>query len=115
MKLKLVIFSALLALSLKGFSQVSQGDIFAGGSFNLSNDAYTHNKNSFRFTLAPNVGYLVTDKIAIGLSLGFDHRSWDDKGAGVTTKHNYNQFSIGPFARYYVSTANDKFLFFVQG
>lgn len=119
MKLKLLAIATLLLISLKSFSQVSQGNVFAGGSFIIQNNKYTDNHKSTTFGISPRVGYFISNNFSVGLSIGYNHYTDKTTLSNVlgTYDHKYKNgtFNIGPFARYYKSLGSDKFFLFVEG
>ncbi len=90
----------------KGFG-FSKGNIMVEGNigFNSTNDKNTETKtNSFEFN--PKAGYFLTDKIAVGISLGIG--SDKEEVAGTETDKNSN-FNAGVFGRYYFLDLGQRF------
>lgn len=113
MKKVLSISVLLTVLSLSCvFAQVSSGTKMIGGgvaftSYNEETGASSDFKSS-GFSLEPSLGYFVSENLAVGLNLGFES-SIQDNGF---SKERFSGFSVGPFARLYKFTSNDKFAFF---
>ncbi len=93
-------------------AQTSSGDMMVGGGFEFSSVSYqagsANDENRFSFT--PSFGYFVSDNLAVGASLTLSSER-DGTGAGKTVR---SSFGLGPFARYYIFTSNEKFGFFGQ-
>jgi len=89
----------------------AKGDVFVTGAFTFrsSNDKDFNSKTA-GFEVAPQVGYFLTENIAIGARLGFT--SNEQKTAGTTT-FDQSSLSAGAFGRYYFTPA-DKFSLFAQ-
>jgi hypothetical protein len=90
--------TAVLILSLSAFlsaQTVNQGAWMVGGSASLDiAKAKGADESTTSFHLNPNLGYFISDDLAIGLGLNVD----DEGIEGVDTR-----FGIGPFVRYYVA------------
>jgi outer membrane protein len=95
----------------KGDGGFAKGDVFVTGAFTFgsTNDKDFDTKTS-GFEVAPQVGYFLTENIAIGAKLGF--ASFKEKTAG-TTDVDFSSLSVGAFGRYYFTPA-DKFSLFAQ-
>ncbi len=92
--------------------QVSQGNLFFGGSFKVASETQQRPSEDIRtveFTFAPSAGYFITDNLALGLNVALFSGKEDD-GFGGDDK--YSTIGVGPFARYYKFTSNEKFAFF---
>ena len=81
-KIVLLLFVAVATLS------VSAQDMYVGGSVGLWRNS---DKNETSFTLAPEVGYNLSEKWALGVELNYTHQYH-----GIAT----NAFGIAPYARY---------------
>ncbi len=134
-------FFALLIMScgfcFTAFSQVQQGSFFLntqlGYRSSESKKQWIDNwdlKSGYIQSLSgtasirPAIGYFIADKIALGLGVGFSQsRTKNEFHSSIPTiqdplivgKFTENTVWVNPFARYYVSTKNDKLFFFVQG
>lgn len=89
----------------KGFG-FSEGDIFVEGSLtmNSTNDKNTDVKTSST-DFAPKAGYLVTDKFAVGVSLGIE----SGKTTSGSTTSKTSGFHVGAFGRYYFLEVGERF------
>jgi outer membrane protein len=87
----------------------SKGDVFVTGAFTFgsSNDKDNEVKTN-GFEIAPQVGYFLTENIAIGGKLGF--ASSKEETAGVDTE-DMSGLTLGAFGRYYFTPANQFSLF----
>lgn len=81
-KIVLLLFVAIATLS------VSAQDMYVGGSFGLWRNS---DQNQTSFTVAPEVGYNLNEKWALGVELNYTHKYNE-----VAT----NAFAIAPYARY---------------
>lgn len=118
---KILIISALMAVSLLTTAQTRRGDKLIGVSFGslsfTSSDnqttysntpvIYNSDGSSFSISINPNVAWFIKDNLAIGggVSVGFfgsDSKSSNTASSSVT-ESDYTQpsFYIGPLARYY--------------
>ncbi len=95
--------------STEGFKN---GDIFISGSFNIGSSKYTEdNYKESSFSVAPSVGFFVTDNIAIGGTIGYGSSKVTENEGDPSTK--INTLSVGAFGRYYTTPAS-KFSVFGQ-
>ena len=100
MKSKSFILLIILFLSTYSYSQITKNNWLVGGSGNFKTtkaDKNTDGTNSYAdrtiFTIAPDVGYFIYDKLAVGMNLSYTYDNIYDQ--------NYQYFGIGPFVRYY--------------
>ncbi|MCU0443279.1 MAG: porin family protein [Microscillaceae bacterium] len=98
-------------------AQIEKGSMYLGGSFGISSTTIQTNNNDRKvssFSLVPNFGYFVTDKISVGLGIGYE-QSRNDLIPGVgTATDTRGLFIIAPAARYYVPLTSENFFFFAQ-
>ena len=91
--------------------------VYVGGSLGFnSKHSGVADKNYTTFTIAPEVGYTLSDKFAVGVALGFtsgDMLTYQDK-FGATYTGKATAFEIKPYARYTFAKL-DNFSFFVDG
>ncbi len=106
---KSILLLIALSASVAGWSQTTQGSFTFGGGAR-----YTTNKNSYdtnyknnELSLQPSVGYFVADNLVAGVTLSFTSNKTSYGNGDNTT----NQTVVGPFARYYKFTSNDRFAF----
>ncbi len=96
-------------------AQTEQGRLLIGGNSNL-NFTSVNNKwkndsgdgdlgSSTKFEFAPQVGYFVVDRLAVGLELPVSLQTEKNKN---DDKFNTNSFAVMPFARYYFGQNNVK-------
>lgn len=96
-------------------AQVEKSSMFIGGAFLIDNQTSQENNGDVKansFTILPNFGYFLSDKLSLGLGMGY---------TSITTKNTVNdnkninsQFVVRPQLRYYLATSNEKFYFFGQ-
>jgi len=90
--------------------QTTSGSMMVGGSIDFT--SYTRQGGSSsdynEFTFSPSFGFFISDNFAVGTSLSIGTRR-TGTGSSKTTE---SSFGIGPFARYYKFTSNDRFAFF---
>jgi hypothetical protein len=95
---KFIAASLLIVLFSSSHGQTDKGDWMVGGGLRLNTS-----DNNTEIAFQPNAGLFVIENLAIGANISFDYsKSGDNK---VTS------FGIGPFARYYFTTANVRPLF----
>ena len=85
----------------------SKGDVFVTGAFTLGSEK-TGDVKSSSFEIAPQVGYFLTENIAIGGKLGYV--SAKAENAGGDTQDDAG-LTVGAFGRYYFTPANQFSLF----
>jgi len=95
------------------WAQTTKGSFAVGGGISYNSNSNTnevqYKTNSFQFS--PQAGYFVGDNFEVGLEFGLSTSKYgfeDDE----PTKNN--SLSVGPFARYYKFTSNDRFAFTAQ-
>jgi outer membrane protein len=80
----------------------AKGDLFLTGSFGISSEK-TGDDKSNSFTVAPSLGYFVSDKIAIGGRILYTS---DKAESGNVDTQDLTTLGIAGFARYYWTPAN---------
>ena len=107
---KIVTVIALALICSGAYAQFNQGRYLAGGSVGFSattskakTDAATSTYlHSTSFNISPDIGYFVIDNLAVGAALNLS--SSTSKGDGNdNSKTTLTNFSLTPFARYYLS------------
>ncbi|TAE45344.1 MAG: hypothetical protein EAY69_10525 [Cytophagales bacterium] len=113
MKRIIISFIAFFTLSL-GYAQTEKGTIHVGGNLSFGSTDINTSQSSSNFSIVPDVGYFISDNIAIGLGIGYSQRidkSTFSSSTGTTTQ---NTFIIAPTFRYYMPTSSETFKFFLQ-
>jgi outer membrane protein len=85
-----------------GSSETTVGTVTADGP-KLSN-----------FNISPNVGYFIMDNLAVGLRIGYATTKSTEKdvpAAGDETINKTSEFTVSPFARYYMEMGEKAGLF----
>lgn len=103
--MKKVIFSLLAIFAATTLSAQSKGELYIGGQIGVGTNSVIiegTSGNSTTFTIAPEVGYFVTDKIKIGGTFGYSLESSDGSISHTIT--------IMPNFAYYVRLC-DKFYY----
>ena len=112
MKKSLILLLTLLALANLALAQTSSGNMMLGGGLSYNSVSYeggsANDGNSVIFS--PGFGYFISDNLAIGTTLTLGG-SREGTGANKTLR---SSFGLGPFARYYIFTSNERFGFFGQ-
>jgi outer membrane protein len=90
----------------KGGEGFSKGDVFVSGALQLGSSKWDADGNykSSAFTIAPKVGYFVTENIAVGAEVSYTSGS-TTAFEGATAAKN-NAFGVGAFGRYYFTPAS---------
>jgi outer membrane protein len=93
-------------------AQTSSGSMMLGGGLNFSSSSSQTGSNNDQNSVAfsPGFGYFIGDNFAVGTTL-YLASSRSGTGANKTVQ---SAFGLGPFARYYLFTSNDRFAFFGQ-
>lgn len=125
--MKKIILSVSMALmSTVAFSQIESGTMFLGGSFGFSSGSSentvgpttTDGPETSSFNLAPSFGYMLTDKIGVGLRIGLNNNSTTqtgvDGGGAFEQEDKTNITMVGAFGRYYLPVAGDKLFWHVD-
>jgi outer membrane protein len=111
-----ILFAFTLAfMSLSAMAQRTAGTMAIGGGFNVRStktEAGTNNTvTTTNFSLVPQVGYFVSDNLALGLELSLSNSS--SESGNQTNKGS--SYQIGPAVRYYKEIANSQLTVFGQG
>ena len=85
----------------------AQGDLFITGAFGFSSTSMDEDKSS-SFEIAPQIGYFLTENIAIGGKIGY--ASMKAESGDVDTM-DMSGLTLGAFGRYYFTPANQFSLF----
>jgi hypothetical protein len=105
---KLFVLLYILTYSCLSFSQVTKGNILAGGSVSFQSSKYTAGGDrTGTFNIMPGAGYFFYDRFAAGLRASFTRFS---DGA-----NSYSDWLAGPFARYYFLKAARPTNIFLEG
>lgn len=64
------------------------------------------------FGIAPEFGYYVSDKVALGINAGFNYTTFKIKNVSGT--ENFTSWAVNPYVRYFAVSA-DKFSLYFQG
>lgn len=110
MKKLILSAAAMLALVLTSNAQTEKGTYIVGGQVNYSTEKSDaeNAKATESFNVIPNVGYFVSDDIAVGTGIGY---SYSKTPGDIAVKTQ--AFVVSPFGRYYVGN-NSQFKFFGQ-
>lgn len=94
--------------SSEGFSK---GDVFVTGAIGIDSEKTGDNKSN-GFALMPQVGFFVSENIAVGAKVGFGSMKEEDKvGTTVVTTSDLSYTTFGAFGRYYFTPASKFSLF----
>jgi hypothetical protein len=112
MKKSFILVVAFVTVSTFLQAQTSAGKMMLGGGLSFESRSYqggsANDGSSVWFY--PGFGYFISDNLAIGTTLTL---SSSRNGTG-DNKNISSSFGLGPFARYYIFTANESFGFFGQ-
>lgn len=119
MKKVILTVAAVFALSFanaqeKSSEGFSKGNLFMSGSINLSNSkwAASGNYEESAFTLAPSLGYFVSENFALGIGLNVSNST--AKATTNSTETKTSTVGLALMGRYYF-TPSSKFSTFVHG
>lgn len=103
---------SLMIAATTALAQTSSGNMMIGGSLDFASDSRqsgsANDVNSITFS--PSFGYFFRENFAVGTSLTLGSTRIGTGSAKTVT----STFAVGPFVRYYIFTANDRFAFFGQ-
>ena len=105
---KFSIFCFFISISSSTMAQLSKGQWLVGGDINISTvlPADYYNPHGLRYSLMPNVGYFVADKLVCGLR--FDYSFLYPHQFHIST------YGLLPFVRYYILPAEGRINFFAD-
>jgi outer membrane protein len=108
--MKKLLLIMLFGLSFNLFAQPVAKSLFVGGSLGFSSVSTEQgpgnpDEKESIITIAPNVGYFLSDKMAIGLNFGFSSGKVDD---GVTVD-KASALAFGPYFQYYKTIGESPF------
>lgn len=120
--MKKLFLGLFVVLALGVNAQIESGKILVGGSFGFGSESKKTTApvavgltKQFSFKLVPEVAYLLSDNLAVGL--GYDYTSTTTINFFTIAGTNYDNvvkdgmFSMTPFARYYKQTGDKSFAF----
>src|ERR1700750_1300278 len=103
--LKCIVICSLLFVSTISHAQISKGNWLIGGSVSFSSQHVYYSGgpdySTTNFTVNPNIGYFIMDKLAAGLDVSYVSNTTKAFGTSATS----SIFGIGPFIRYYLLSA----------
>lgn len=95
-------------------AQTVQGTLTVGGGISYSSskdeNIYGGEVKSSTFSFRPSIGYFVVDNLVIGANIGLVSGK-QEQGASELKQ---SEFQVGPFARYYKFTSNERFAFMAE-
>lgn len=111
MKKLLLTLTAVAGLTVASQAQefgFGKGNVIVEGNLNVNteNNKNTEVKTS-NFNFRPKAGYFLTDKIAVGVNLGFGSTTNDNKKTDL--EKSTNSFGAGVFGRYYFLEVGSRF------
>jgi len=112
---KVLIIAAIAGTALTTNAQFTKGDKFTSSSLGYSSSTMGDWKSS-SFSLAPSVGYFVSDNLSIGVGIGIGSNSSEDLNPANNKVEKYedvSSFSFGAHANYFFTPA-EKFSFFAN-
>lgn len=87
------------------------GKIWVGGSVSFKSEKTDGFDRTNNYRIIPEIGYVVSDKLGVGIKLGYGHFEStktiiDATGNTISTKSKENGFTVNPFVRYSVLKGN---------
>lgn len=115
---KLLAIIAISIAALNSNAQTEAGKIILGGSFEYnSTKNEQQNSKSSGLLIGPNIGYFVSDNLAIGIGLGYQRTKYEQDleliGGNPIYKSKNHTFYISPYIRHYTALS-EQFKFFAQ-
>lgn len=128
MKKVLLSASLVAATFMASYAQISAGTIAIGGTLGFSTSGgktkvksngtttSTDKPKTTSFSILPNVSYFLSDKLALGLALGYNGSTTSkyDGTNNVNLKTKDGLFVVNPYAKYYIGLG-EKTYFLLQG
>ncbi|HNU42724.1 MAG TPA: outer membrane beta-barrel protein [Cyclobacteriaceae bacterium] len=104
---------AMMFIAPAAWAQTTQGSKSIGGGFeyysNKQENIYgNYDYESSSFEIMPQVGYFIIDNLEVGVLLNYTSGK---SGYTQLDPTKNSSFSVGPFARYYKFTSNERFAF----
>lgn len=115
MKIKIITIIALNFFIINSYSQ-EKGQKILGGSVYVHADNRSDsrmNTESSDVNLLPTIGYMISDKVALGCSFGYDHYKYNTEQNSVETAYSREYITISPYVQFYNPIA-ENFLFYIQ-
>lgn len=110
---KITVLSLVMFLTFVcSYAQIAKGSKVLGIDFNINIDNNENDNASdySSFGLTPNFKYFITDRLALGLGLGFSSSKYEN----TNSKNVTSIFGVSPELRYYFPTSSNQFYFFGQ-
>jgi len=108
-------------------AQIESGKLFVGGSLGFGTSGgsteasgggttvTTDKPSSFNFNFIPQVGYMLSENLGVGLGIGYNYykSSWVDthNGKDYDMYSKTGKFAFSPFVRYYKNTGDKAYAF----
>ena len=93
MKKLLLTLTAVTALAFASQAQTEQGKVIVGGGIGFSsNEVKDSGSKTTSFNIQPNVGYFVSDNIAIGAGIGYNWSKNENENLVFRFLKDYNNF-----------------------
>ncbi len=123
--MKKLVLGLFVIAAMSANAQIEGGKLFVGGSFGFGTSANkttapiaVDNSKTLSFNLMPEVGFMLSENLAVGMGIGYDMNkttSFDvftgTTGATYDQVNKNGMFVIEPFARYYKSTGDKAYMF----
>ncbi len=113
-KLFFILISVIFSTTLFCQNPLKRNIYTLGGNIDISYSNYDYEKSSekiFNLSIAPSIGYFITDNILISGKVGFSYYELKYETENIIEKSYYKHFSIGSFFRYYFNAK--KFIPFI--
>lgn len=103
-----LVFNVLMASSTFSYSQLQKGSFLIGGTATYTDYSKFFNYTRTEVEVAPNIGYFLFDKFALGLRSGFTIINSEYHSQDQTT------YLLSPYLRYYILSPDRPFNIMVQ-
>ncbi len=115
---KIILITLILIPGLFLNAQPVAKSIFIGGNIGVNfqkvkTDDRDQKDNNTSIQIMPNVGYFLTDRMAIGVGAGINSLTQKRERLGEERKQSETTFQISPFVRYYLTSGTVGF--FTEG
>lgn len=117
MKKVIILATLVLGFSLSSLSQLTKGNWLIGGDVKFAstklNSELGQKNTYYNCEIAPNVGYFLINKLAVGLKTNITLSG--GKATGTTIYSTNTDYNFGPFVRYYFLQAESQYNILAEG
>lgn len=101
---KILLIFVLVTVFMPLVNAQSVGEKWIGGSIGFTTNKENDEDRTYNYNITPEFGYILTDKLALGIAIGYDHseynRFYSANGEHLNFVAKKNGYTINPFVRY---------------